>query len=452
MTMFGRRKNDASAVFFISSQGIAKELLFAEFEALLEGFTPELEWAGREANAVYVELSPTLAIKSAVFFLIAFDSSGWVDDSWNIPLVNLAQTAQPYCVSDNEHASGARRTLESQPEPRILTADLAEEALKPLLWSPDLSENGVVLGWIKDAIEVNRLGLSRAALEERDFRGRESVFKEPLLPGGSQAQKLEAQLLESQLQALLESKAEMTEQLDNTLNELEQTKHDYDVTLASLSERLATQTQEYSEAVTQLETLRESLRTKDHHLGELKSFYDEKLERYTSQEPDYLSSLREHYEGEANDKVAKVESEYQELLSWRDVELLYRAEHEFKLHEDIAKLREDYAELLRFGGSNLLKELSEKGVRFTVYQMGIGHVAIPPDDVPLYLAKPEAYMAAYCGVSEEVYSHWLSHYQLPYCRMGGNASECDEDIPRVPSPDRFTLGVSDRCLKHRQTM
>lgn len=445
--MFDRRKNDASAVFFVSSQSIVKELLFAEFEALLEGFTPELEWAGRDAKAVYVELSPTLAIKSAVFFLISFDANGGVDERWNLPLVNLAQTAQPY-----KECSYA---LNGGFVPRVLTADMVEEDLKPLLWSPDLSGKSSVLQLIRASVDANRLGLSRALLEES---AKTDAFlpKDPLKDAEMQqmaSQRLvEFKLLESQLDELLESKAETAEQLEKTLNELEQTKHDYDVTLSELSQRLATQTQEYENTIAQLDTVRQSLSAKDSHLNELKSFYDEKLERYTSKEPDYMASLREHYEGEANEKVAKIESEYQELLSWRDVELLYRAEHEFKLHEEIAKLREQYTELSQSGGNNLLKTLSANGIRFTVYQMGIGHLAIPPDDVPLYLAKPEAYMAAYCGVSEDIYTSWLSHYQLPYCRMDDNAMECDEDIPRVPSPDRFTPGVSDRCLKHRQTI
>ena len=61
--MFSSREDSSSAILFFTAEGVVKELLYSEFEALLEGFTPEKEWAGKDARAVYLELSGDLKPK-----------------------------------------------------------------------------------------------------------------------------------------------------------------------------------------------------------------------------------------------------------------------------------------------------------------------------------------------------------------------------------------------------
>lgn len=427
--MFSRREDSASAIFFFSDTGIAKELLYTEFEALLEGFTPETEWAGRDAKAAYLELSPDLSLKSAVFFLVAFDSEGWVEASWNMPLVNLARMAKPLAGDDS---------------PRVMTAANVDcQDYIDLLWTPDLSLDSEVLDSIRNALAVNRLGLSKKVTDEVPAAENSvvdaAVSHEPL-----------SGAMESQLAHLLQSQMAGAKGVAHTLAELEQVKEEYEAKLAALSNDLAEKVQQYQSAKAQVELLEAQLDSKDRRLSELKKYYELKLEKTKGEESDYIKALRIHYEKESSEQITNAKLEYKELLNWREVELMYRAERESQLHEEIAKLRLQNSELGQADADNLLQTLSEKGISFMAYQVGLGHISIPVDDIPLYLANPVGFVAAYCNVTQAVYLDWLAHYHAPVCRVTIDSGEpCGMDVERIDTPELFMVGVSDCCAKHR---
>lgn len=427
--MFTSREDSASAVLFLSREGIIKELLHSEFEALLDGFTPEKEWAGRDAKAVYLELNPDLKPKAAVFFTVSFDDEGWVESSWNVPLVNLARTAKPGI----NMGGGAMRVATAQ--------DCPDPQYKSLLWTPDLSPNSKVLGWIREALAVNRLGLTR-----RDG----GAAAQDTAPANNTLGALMSGAMEQQFAQLMESQMQGASGVAQTLAELEQTKSQYEGKLMGLQSQLAEQVRQFENAKVQLDQLQQTLQGKEQKLAELREYYELKLEKTKGAESDHIKALREYYENETTQQVASAESEYKELLNWREVELMYRAERETQLHEEIAKLRQHNTELELTGKDDLLQKLSHRGISFMTYQVGLGHIAIPVDDIALYLANPIGFVSAYCNVTQAVYLDWLAHFHAPVCRAQNTKGEpCGADVTRVDTPEHYLPGVSDCCTQHQ---
>jgi hypothetical protein len=66
------------AVVFFSEDVISRELLYPEFEAILDGFIPVPDFKGTSAKAVYLVVNSNLCVTAAVFFLLDFDGKGMV--------------------------------------------------------------------------------------------------------------------------------------------------------------------------------------------------------------------------------------------------------------------------------------------------------------------------------------------------------------------------------------
>lgn len=425
--MFSSREDSRSAILFFSTQGIIKELLYSEFEALLEGFTPEKEWAGKDAKAVYLELSPDLKIKAAVFFVISFDGEGWVEASWNVPLVNLARTVKA-------NAAGLKAaTAQNCTDPKY----------QEMLWNPDLSANGKILGWITDAIAVNKLGFSRQAVEEVPS-AIDSVAPAAMSHGNMSS------AMEAQITQLMQHQMQGANGVAQAMAKLEETKAQYEEKLGALQAQLADKVRQFDSAKTQLESLKSTLKGSEQKFAQVREHYELKLKNTQGNEAGFIAALREHYETEANEQVASAESEYKELSNWREVELIYRAEREAQLHEEMAKLKLLNTELELVGDKNLLQTMSDKGITFMTYQVGLGHINIPVNEVPLYVNNPIGFVAAYCKVSQAIYLDWLAHFHAPVCRIqNAHGAYCGADVKRVESPMQFMPGVSDCCQAHQ---
>ena len=78
------------AIVFFRDGVVSKEMLYTEFEALLDCVVPMQEFAGRSMEAVYVRLDGSLSVAAAVLFLIPFDDTGFPEHRWNVPLRQLA--------------------------------------------------------------------------------------------------------------------------------------------------------------------------------------------------------------------------------------------------------------------------------------------------------------------------------------------------------------------------
>lgn len=413
---------------FFSNKGIVKELLYSEFEALLEGFTPEKEWAGKDAHAVYLELSPDLHIKAAVFFLIGFDGDGWVEASWNMPLVNLARTAKPH----EQLTSGLRVATSS---------NCSEAKYQEMLWDPYKSDGAKVFTWINNAIAINKLGFSRQAPKaEPDSTD---------LPTANSPMSMSA-AMEAQFSQLLQNQMSGATGVAQVMAQLDQVKAEYEQKLEALQGDLANKVRQFDSAKAQLEELQSTLKVSERKLAEVRECYELRLENSKGAKADYINALREHYETEANEQIASAQSEYKELLNWREVELIYRAERESTLYEEIAKLKRINMALEQANNPDLLQVMSDKGINFVTYQVGLGHISIPVSEMNVYLENPIGFMAAYCNVTQALYLDWLAHFHAPVCRIqNASGNYCGASVERIGSPEHFMAGVSDCCKAHQ---
>ncbi len=427
--MFSRREDSRSAILFLAPEGVVKELLYSEFEALLEGFTPEKDWAGRDAKAVYLELAADLSAKAAVFFTLAFDNEGWVEASWNLPLVNLARTAKvaPDCAWPMRVA-----TARNCPNPAYQSA----------LWNPDLTPKSKVLAWIADALAVNRLGFTKLSSPEAQGEYAHEAASASAAPVSSSLEQQVAQLVQQQMFG--------SSQVAEALAQLDKTKAEYEAKVAALKVDLNDKVRKVEAVELELKSLTDNLTLRDRKLAEMREFYELKLEKTKGSDADYIRALREHFEKETAERIASAESEYKELLNWREVELMYRAEREAALQSELQQLRRENADLKEAENQGLLKALVDKGITFTSFQLGLGHIAIALEDIPLYLANPVGFVAAYCNTTESHYLDWLAHYHAPVCRVLDKGEPCGTPIERVDSPEHFKPGASDCCERHRK--
>ena len=81
------------AVLFFNERGVCKQMLFPEFEALLDNVVNMPEFADEQMRLVYVLINPRLMVRAAVFFYLDFDERGSADSGWNLPLRHLADNA-----------------------------------------------------------------------------------------------------------------------------------------------------------------------------------------------------------------------------------------------------------------------------------------------------------------------------------------------------------------------
>ena len=81
------------AVFFFKDSKLTKELHFNEFEGIIDGSVTLLSFASQSAKAVYLEITPQLVVKAAVFFTLSFNEQGVADTRWSIPLEQLASNS-----------------------------------------------------------------------------------------------------------------------------------------------------------------------------------------------------------------------------------------------------------------------------------------------------------------------------------------------------------------------
>ena len=135
------------AVMFFSERGISKEMLFPEFEALLDGLVASPDFADETVEAVFLQINARLQVRAAVFFTLDFDLDGYVNRLWNMPLRQLAERAE----RGPDMGGGPIRLVclgyNKQPQYR------------PMLWKPGQRAGTNDLALLKDAVARNSLGI-----------------------------------------------------------------------------------------------------------------------------------------------------------------------------------------------------------------------------------------------------------------------------------------------------
>ncbi len=436
MFLFDSEK--AQAVLFFGKESISKELLYPELEALLDGFVPLEEWAGSNQKAAYVEFNHEFVVVAAVFFTMKFDAKGAVDSAWNLPLVDMARTTTrgPDMGAGPIHIACASQCPIAY--------------FKDWLWDPDLTPQSNHLKQIKRALKRNRLGVhfrnNQAGGEEKlpaDLQRLELQFSQQFNKQYEQVMREQmAQLLEGQRSRI----ASMTSDKDQAMDAM---RAEHARAIAALETQLAAREAQLQDAQARTRELSATIDGQIQKIEGLREYYEHKLRRSQGSEAESLEAVKVRLEAQLNAKVTAATAQLQELLKMKEVELLYRSEHEEQLRQDIARLRREQQEFQANSGNQFLEKLSRKGVNFVTYQPGAGHITIPYSEMEHFLDNPSAFTASYCGVSEKLYLAWLKHYQTPVCAALDEQGEiCAADLPRVVNPAEFVPGESDCCEKH----
>ncbi len=135
------------AVMFFSEQGVCKEVLYPEFEALLDGLVATPEFADETIEAVFLQINHRLHVRAAVFFTLDFDLDGYVNRLWNMPLRTLAEKA------------GRGPDMGGGPIRLVCLGFTNQPEYRPHLWKPGQRNGRADLSLIKEAVRRNALGI-----------------------------------------------------------------------------------------------------------------------------------------------------------------------------------------------------------------------------------------------------------------------------------------------------
>ncbi|WP_439888960.1 chromosome partitioning protein ParA [Pseudomonas sp. MBLB4123] len=447
MSMQKKPQMVEAVMFFRERGGICKQMLFPEFEALLDGVVNMPEFADRQLRVAYVVINPRLLIKAAVFFYLDFDERGAPDRGWNIPLQHLAEKA------------GRGPDLGAGPIRLACRSQCPVSWHQMHLWDPSLAPGQNDLALLRDAAKRNSLGLlvedetAQAVSPERLQMASEDGWYAS--EGGKEAaaklsEKLDqehrlktAQLIkqqrlriaslsqqrEEELAKLKLASEEQSKSLQAQILGLHQALREQEALNTTLKAQLAAQAASFRSA---REEMAEQLRTLEQH-GRIES-----------------DVVRRQLESEIEARIAAAVVEHKEQVAVRDVELAYRREQDVQMQQELERLRQERDELASQGGEQILERLAALGVVFVVYHPGAGHLTIPLQDIARYQDNPMAYAAAKCFVSEAQYRQWLAHFQQPSCEATLPSGErCAIPIDRVDSPGRFAVGDSNCCSRHK---
>lgn len=435
------------AVLFFNDGGVCKEMLYPEFEAVLDGMVSMPEFADQQMRVAYVLINTRLQIRAAVFFFLDFDEDGSADSGWNIPLRNLAER------------TGRGPDLGAGPIRLACRSQCPVSWYQMHLWDPEMTQSQNHLVMLRDRIKRNQLGLlveedkPQAVPAERLHMVAEDTWYAADIASQNSARRAEKLEQEQRRKA-----AQLIKQQRLRISSLEQQR---EADINRLRELAAQQQTKLLEDIAQLrqdllqqEALVEQLRAQLHEQAEGFQKNREELSRQLRALEHNgraeVDAARAQFDDELRRQIAAAVAEYKEQVSIRDVELAYRNELDSQLQDEIEQLQARCEALSEQSGERVLERLSALGVAFMAYHPGAGHLTIPLADIARYRQNPLAYAATKCAVSEQQYQQWVEHYQQPTCIATLSTGErCNMPLDKVEAPARFIVGESNCCARHR---
>lgn len=427
------------AIIFFGDHQVIKEMLYPEFEAILDHVVGIPEFAGQKVAAAYLRIDQYLKPTAAVLFHISFDSGGNADPSWNLPLQHLADKA------------GKGPDLGAGPIQLACRSQCSVSWHQRELWDPTVDSKPTTFEKISALLKRNRLGLACESPPE------EPKVDIPILEVAAADTQGELEALRKQLYK--EFKRRQSELLDEQKLRIETLKSEarehveklhrhYRSEVNQLKEQVSTADQQLTDQKNKNRKYKETLQQQAQGLHDEREAFQKNLAQAKSVESDQIAALEQKFEQELQATLDTKVAELKEMLEMRDVELFYREEQMGSLRDEISQLRSEKQALLSDGGDQLLTKLAQSGITFVAYQPGLDHLAVPQMDLFSYLESPAAYVAEKYGVDESLYEQWLTHYQLPVCQHEVDDSICGEPIDKVERPSDFIPNDSNRCSKH----
>lgn len=436
------------AVFLFQDAQISRELLYPEFEAILDGFIPFPDFANTTAKAVYVQIGQSLCVTGAVFFLISFDETGMVDRRWNVPLRQLIDATG---TGPDMGAGAIRLACYSQ-------CPIAWHQKN--LWDPIMESGSSSFVAMRKAVKANRLGLVVKPVKTEKPKAEKSSAK-PAVDLVREQAVLEKKLHDHYAQELRDKMAMLIKEQRlriATLMNQHQAKvhamqHEHQQRVLAYQQKY----QEYEQQNRDLEernrAFKDSLDAQANKIEGMREYFAHKLKAAQSGESNQIQMLQENFALEMDAKIRAATAELYEMLEMREVELFYRHQNEAALKEEIVNLKREQQQLLKNSGDQLLERLTKSGINLVTFLPGLGETAIPLDDIGVYLEDPQAYAAVKTGVSEAIYLAWYEHHQSPCCNaVDTRGKACGRSIPMIETPYEFHPGESDRCSQHQSVV
>lgn len=467
------------AVVFFDANVVVKEMLQVEFEAVLDQVVGLSEFAGREISACFLRINQRLQIVGAVFFLVDFDTRGYVNRSWNVPIEHLIENA-----GRGPDLGGGRIRLACRSQ-----CSVPWHARQ--LWDPVLEGADSSLQQMVQAVQRNRLGLAVDVPEMTDAVGQPPVLdalssddipqltaeprftqqqpvtaaqktasaknKQPTkvvdAEAGERAHKVLQQEYLSKLTALKdEQRLQLATLKSAAQQQIDQQHQHYQIQLNQMKEMVESAQRLLSEEKRRGLKLKEKLAAQtDEFQRAREQLVSELIQQQEVEQQRGVEQLQQQFDVELKARVDQSSAELKEMLDMREVELFYREEQLGTLREEVARLRSERERLINQGGDRLLHTLVDSGVAFVAYQPGVDAMTIPMSDIPRYLESPLAYVAEKCMVTVEQYQQWLVHHELPVCTaLDKDGNLCSELLTKIDRPNEFLPGTSDCCARHRE--
>jgi len=394
--IFVNDRFEAEAVFFFDNGKVIKEMLYVEFEAVLDGVVGIPECKNQLHHAAYVCIASELRVQTVVLFAVEFDSDGHVTKTWNLPLRYLANQAS---LVPDLGETGIK----------VMCADNCDDPeYEQYMWDCGKGLKEVVSS-IKGAVKRNKLsiylGSGDAGLAGSSASGR------GVGAGHSPSQYLVANL-ESALQ----------EQHKRAQSELEAAHAD------AIKQKVAENAillQHSTEVERQLEVVENERRKQ-------------------------IDVIVDKYNAKLRSQLATQEASWQGKFSELELSLFYAQAKEQQLRDELQSIEQGRAADRDGAIATFLEQLSSAGVAFIVSQSGVGSDALKLDQIQSYMDNQASFWAARCGVPEAEYLAWETHYRRPVCQAGASTGcECAAAVPRVDVVGDFVIGESDMCKEHR---
>jgi len=449
-----KQEENHRAVFFIEDHQVTRQMLYSEFEAILDGYAGIPSYADQDIKAVYVVLDSQLRIHSLVFFLIYFDDSGLADTSWNIPLVKLAAIS-----GRGPDLGGGQIRLACRGQCPI-------NWHQKELWDPDMDPGSNDFLAIKRGVQENRLYFQSKSIDgsatlnaaQRPLlTDNEPVLDDddaniPLLePETSIGRRAGDPEKRNKLARLIKDQRLRIRTLaSNREQKLKKLAREHRIEVQSYKSKFETLKQNIEQYRVINDQLKKKLFQRNEQLLELQDQLVEKTAQYAVLERRVEQTAQGNRLGESVDKLEAELSLLRDKLEKQEIDLSCRDEREDQLKSELAEIKKHSQ-----GGeeAGILSRLKQLDVVFVAYHPGAGHVTIPFSDIKKYSQNSRAYVAAKCFVTEDQYSQWLMHYETSVCRHYSDKGEiCGRPVSTVAVPSEFEAGVSDRCPLHSRNL
>lgn len=413
------------AVLFFENQSIIKEMRYTEFEAVLDGVVGIPELSRKHMEACFVTLTSALDLTACVLFLIKFDSKGFADSDWNIPLRHLASKGR---AGPNLGQGHIRLACKSQ-------CPIAWHQRE--LWEPPEQGNFDPFGSIQRALSRNKLGFKKVA---------------------SAATGQDIPVISDIVTPVEQGEATSEPQADR-VNQIAEIKQQAANKIKMLEARYQGEMDQISRAFrNEKVSLQQESRSFEHQLREQSVFHDtlknkflelkassDKMRKEAALYKNLLSTLQssnellteskmvfqgtaEAQESALTEKNKSLEATLKEALD--DVE---------QLKEKLTNTETEKRKMV----SGFIQQLQDQDLLFVAYHLGAGHISLSANVLQDYLDNPEEFAAQKCEVTIEQYQLWVNHYEMPQCDI------CDKTLPRISVPADFIAGVHNLCIQHK---